>query len=115
MRSRFVLTAALGIVAALVVAPGLWAQVSNAGHAPETPAPTLVPGSWRGVSSIKPCLNPWGGTYVCPPPPARVAIRAGRMFDSLTGQMLTKQVVLVNGQRITAVGPEGSVTIPAGT
>jgi len=29
--------------------------------------------------------------------------------------MLTKQVVLINGQRITAVGPEGSVTIPAGT
>ena len=43
-----------------------------------------------------------------------VAIRAGRMFDSLTGQMLTKQVILITGERIAEVGPEGKVTIPAG-
>jgi imidazolonepropionase-like amidohydrolase len=43
-----------------------------------------------------------------------VAVRAGRLFDSLTGQMLTKQVVLVMGERITAVGTEGQVKIPAG-
>jgi imidazolonepropionase-like amidohydrolase len=44
-----------------------------------------------------------------------VAIRAGRLFDSLTGQMLSKQVVLVMGERITEVGTEGQVKIPAGT
>jgi imidazolonepropionase-like amidohydrolase len=44
-----------------------------------------------------------------------IAIRAGQMFDSVTGKMLTKQVVLIQGQRITAVGPDGTVTIPAGT
>jgi imidazolonepropionase-like amidohydrolase len=43
-----------------------------------------------------------------------VAVRAGRLFDSLTGQMLTKQVVLVMGERITEVGTEGQVKIPAG-
>ena len=37
------------------------------------------------------------------------------MFDSLSGKMLTKQVVLIQGQRITDVGPDGTVTIPAGT
>ena len=37
------------------------------------------------------------------------------MFDSLTGKMLTKQVVLIQGQRITAVGADGTVTIPLGT
>src|SRR5260370_38160407 len=37
------------------------------------------------------------------------------MFDSVNGRMLTKQVVLIQGQRITDVGPDGSVTIPAGT
>jgi imidazolonepropionase-like amidohydrolase len=37
------------------------------------------------------------------------------MFDSLTGKMLTKQVVLIQGQRIVDVGPEGAVTIPPGT
>jgi imidazolonepropionase-like amidohydrolase len=36
------------------------------------------------------------------------------MFNSTTGQMLTKQVVLISGERITEVGPEGQVKIPAG-
>jgi len=35
------------------------------------------------------------------------------MFDSKSGQMLTKQVVLLSGDRITEVGPEGKVRIPA--
>jgi imidazolonepropionase-like amidohydrolase len=102
MRSRFVLRAALGLFGVLIVAPAPWAQVSNAGKAPDTPAPQVRPG-------------PWGGIYACPPAPATVAIRAGRMFDSLSGKMLTKQVVLIQGQRITEVGPDGSVTIPPGT
>jgi imidazolonepropionase-like amidohydrolase len=42
------------------------------------------------------------------------AVRAGRLFDSLTGVLLTRQVVLLQGDRITAVGPEAGVTIPAG-
>src|SRR5258706_7124382 len=115
MRSRFVLRAALGIVGVLIVAPAPWAQVSNAGKAPETPAPKVRPGTWRGVGPVAPCVLPWGGIYACPPAPTTVAIRAGRMFDSLNGKMLTKQVVLIQGQRITDVGPDGSVTIPVGT
>jgi imidazolonepropionase-like amidohydrolase len=43
-----------------------------------------------------------------------VAVRAGRLFDSKTGQMLTKQVVVLSGERITEVGPEGQVKIPSG-
>jgi imidazolonepropionase-like amidohydrolase len=43
-----------------------------------------------------------------------VAVHAGRLFDSKAGQMLTKQVVLVQGERIIEVGPEGQVTIPSG-
>jgi imidazolonepropionase-like amidohydrolase len=43
-----------------------------------------------------------------------VALRAGRLFDSKTGQMLTRQVVLLSGERITEVGPEAQVKIPAG-
>src|SRR3981081_3096909 len=115
MRSRFVLRAALGIVGVLIVAPAPWAQVSNAGHAPDTPAPQVKPGTWRGVGNVAPCVLPWGGIYSCPPAPTAVAIRAGRMFDSLSGKMLTKQVGLVPGQRIIEVRPDGSVTIPAGT
>jgi imidazolonepropionase-like amidohydrolase len=43
-----------------------------------------------------------------------IAVRAGRLFDSKTGQMLTRQVVLLSGERITEVGPEAQVKIPAG-
>jgi imidazolonepropionase-like amidohydrolase len=46
------------------------------------------------------------------PPDQVVAIRAGRMFDSRSGTMLTNQVVLIRGDRITDVGP--AVQIPAG-
>jgi predicted amidohydrolase YtcJ len=34
-----------------------------------------------------------------------IAIRAGRLFDSKAGRMLTKQVVILSGERITDVGP----------
>jgi imidazolonepropionase-like amidohydrolase len=36
------------------------------------------------------------------------------MFDSKSGQMLANQVVLLFGERITAVGPEAQVKIPPG-
>jgi imidazolonepropionase-like amidohydrolase len=39
-----------------------------------------------------------------------VAIRAGRLFDSRTGTMLSNQIVLVRGDRIADVGP--AVAIP---
>jgi imidazolonepropionase-like amidohydrolase len=55
-----------------------------------------------------------GGFYQCPPAPRTIAVRAGRLFDSKSGQMLTNQVVLVSGERITDVGPEARVKIPAG-
>jgi imidazolonepropionase-like amidohydrolase len=44
-----------------------------------------------------------------------IAVRAGRLFDSKTGQMLTRQVILLQGERITDVGLESQVKIPAGT
>jgi imidazolonepropionase-like amidohydrolase len=61
-----------------------------------------------------PCVGPWGHVYECPPAPSPVAIRAGRLFDSIGGRMLTKQVILVQGQKIAEVGPEGAVRIPPG-
>jgi imidazolonepropionase-like amidohydrolase len=42
------------------------------------------------------------------------AIRAGKLFDPKSGQMLTNQVVLIEGERIIGVGPAASVSIPAG-
>jgi len=83
----------------MLMAIALWAQ------APATP--------WRGAGAT-PCVGSDGGVYKCPPAPGVVAIRAGRLFDSNAGRMLTRQVVLLLGDRITAVGPEAQLKIPAG-
>jgi len=68
---------------------------------------------WRGAGQA-PCVGADGGFYQCPPPPAVLAVRAGRLFDSGAGVMQTRQVIVVNGDRITEVGPEARVAIPAG-
>jgi len=56
-----------------------------------------------------------GGILQCPPAARVVAIRAGRMFNSKTGQMQTKQVIVLAGERITEVGPEAQIKIPVGS
>jgi len=43
-----------------------------------------------------------------------VAVRAGHLFNSKSGTMLTNQVVLIDGEKITDVGPAERVQIPAG-
>jgi len=68
---------------------------------------------WRGAGT-PPCFGPEGGTNKCVPAPGTVAIRAGQLFDSKTGQMASRQIVLMQGERITEVGPEAQIKIPAG-
>ena len=63
------------------------------------------PAPWRGAGPT-PCVGSDGGIFRCPPAARVVAIRAGRLFDTTAGQMLTKQVVILTGERITDVGPE---------
>jgi imidazolonepropionase-like amidohydrolase len=99
MRSTSMLTAAFGT---LLGAMTLWAQVQP------PPAP------WRGAGAT-PCVASEGGIIQCPPAAGTMAVRAGRLFNSNTGQLLTRQVVLIQGDRITDVGPEGLVRIPSGT
>jgi imidazolonepropionase-like amidohydrolase len=98
MRCQSVPAAAFGI---FLGAAALWAQV----QAP--PAP------WRGAGPT-PCVGSDGGVYQCPPAPRIIAVRAGRLFNSKTGQILTKQVVVLSGERITDVGPETQIRIPPG-
>src|SRR5213594_4922074 len=89
------------VSAAILITITLWAQVQP------PPAP------WRGAGTT-PCVGSDGGIFQCSPAPRTTAIRAGRLFDSKMGQMLTRQVVLLQGERITDVGPEAQVKIPAG-
>ena len=99
------------IVGTLLVPTAMHGQAPGP---PETPAPAVRPGIWR-MAGNTPCVDPYGGIYECPPAPTTVAIRAGRLFDSLTGQLLTNQVVIVDGQQIAEVGPESHVAISPGT
>src|SRR5260221_5862425 len=71
------------------------------------------PAPWRGAGPA-PCVGSDGGVYQCPPAPRVVAVRAGRLFDTKTGQMLANQIVLLSGERITPAGPEARIRIPAG-
>jgi imidazolonepropionase-like amidohydrolase len=84
-----------------VTAAAAWAQV----QAP--PAP------WRGAG-LTPCAGTDGGIFQCPPSARVTAVRAGRLFDSKSGRMLTRQVVVLSGEHITEVGPEAKVKIPTG-
>jgi imidazolonepropionase-like amidohydrolase len=49
------------------------------------------------------------------PPAQGVAIRAGRLFDSKSGRLLTDQVILIQGDRIKVVGSADHIRIPPGT
>ena len=82
---------AAGLTAALIVTAPDSTRVSA--QAPATPAPQLAPAPWR-FAGARPCVGPEGGVLKCPPAARTLAVRAGRLFDSVTGQMLTKQVVL---------------------
>jgi len=43
-----------------------------------------------------------------------IAVRAGRLFDSKTGRMLARQVVVISGERIVDIGAEPQIKIPPG-
>ena len=103
IQSRTMLkTAALGIFATLALATTLCAQGAGG---PGTP--------WRGAGP-QPCYGPDGGVFQCPPAPQTLAVRASRLLDTKTGQIAIRQVVLIQGERITEVGPEAQVKIPPG-
>jgi len=95
----------LGIAAALVI---VIAGTALTGQGPAPP-----PAPWRGAGAT-PCVGGDGGIFQCPPPMGAIAIRAGRLFDSKTGRMLTRQLVVIQGERIAEVGPDTQVGIPAG-
>jgi imidazolonepropionase-like amidohydrolase len=71
------------------------------------------PAPWRGAGPT-PCVGSDNGVIQCAPAARIIAIRAGKLFDSKSGQMLTKQVVVLQDERITDVGSEAQVKVPTG-
>jgi len=101
------------VVAAAVLTGAVVTAVLHAQAPPATQARPQAPEPWRRTGA-RPCVRPGSGFAQCAAPAGVTAVRAGRLFDSQAGRMLTNQVVLINGERITAVGPEAQVKIPAG-
>ena len=100
-------------LSAAVAAVVLVGAVLHAQAPPSTQTRPMAPEPWRRTGP-RPCVRPGSGFAQCAPPAAVTAVRAGRLFDSQAGRMLTNQVVVITGERITAVGPAAQVKIPAG-
>jgi len=47
-------------------------------------------------------------------PPQVVAVRAGRLFDPISGTLIRNQIVLIQGERIVELGPADRIKVPAG-
>src|SRR5512147_3328560 len=94
------------IVGMLVVAGSL-CVASGVVHAqaggPGTP--------WRGAGP-QPCFGIDAFATQCVPPPRTIAIRAGRLFDSNGGRVLTDRVILIRGDRIVDIGTAEQTKIP---
>src|SRR5712691_6338671 len=97
-KSKSATLATFGIA---IFATALWAQEPGGPGAP-----------WRGAGA-PPCFGSDGGSFQCRPAPGVIAVRAGRLLDSRSGELRTNQVVLLAGERITEVGAQGQVNIPA--
>jgi imidazolonepropionase-like amidohydrolase len=113
MKRTTTLIAAVASLATALTVGHVLVGVPALAQAPSTVARKPVTGPWRFIGPA-PCVNPEGNVVSCPAAGRSVAVRAGRLFDSISGQMLTKQVVLISGERITDVGPEGQTRVPSG-
>jgi hypothetical protein len=54
--------------------------------------------------------------FACPPPADHgkvVVIRAGKLVDVVAGTVLKDQTIVIDGERISAVGPTASTKVPA--
>jgi imidazolonepropionase-like amidohydrolase len=103
-------TAAPGLCGTLAFATALTLACATTLHAQGAGGPGAP---WRGAGP-QPCYGADGDVFQCPPPPQQLAVRANRLLDTKTGQIALKQVVLIQGDRITEVGPEAQVKIPPG-
>jgi imidazolonepropionase-like amidohydrolase len=99
------------LVAVLGSVTPVWSQL-QVHHPPyygAGPDSAIIVNDGNGNGNIPPMGEWLGETKV-----GLIAIRAGQLFDSESGQLLTRQVVLVQGGQIIEVGPEDRVKIPSG-
>ena len=56
----------------------------------------------------------FGGSWLGAQSQKVVVIHAAQLFDGKSDQLVSNQVIVIQGERIAEVGPAGSVKIPAG-
>lgn len=105
------LTSVFALVALVATSTTVHAQ--SASQPPAIKPRELAPEPWRRTG-VRPCVRPGDGYVQCPPAESVTAVRAGHLFDSEAGKMLTDQVVVIRGQRIVEVGSAAQIKIPAG-
>jgi imidazolonepropionase-like amidohydrolase len=71
------------------------------------------PAPWRGAGPT-PCVGSDRGIFKCAAQAPPTVIRAGRLFDAKAGRLVPDQLIVIEGERITAVGPASGVRPPAG-
>jgi len=69
---------------------------------------------WRGAGA-QPCFSKIDNSANrCPAARGVTAVRAGKLFDANSATLRDNQVIVIDGERIVAVGPAKSTKIPAG-
>jgi imidazolonepropionase-like amidohydrolase len=69
---------------------------------------------WRGAGA-QPCFSAIDNSAnKCGDAPDLIAVKAGHLFDSVNAKMLNDQVIVIDGERVLAVGPAASTKIPVG-
>ena len=87
------------VVAAAVLVAAVAAVIHAQAPPPATQARPLAPEPWRRTG-VRPCVRPGSGFAACPAPLGITAVRAGRLFDSEAGRLLTNQVIVIDGERM---------------
>jgi hypothetical protein len=69
---------------------------------------------WKSAIGLMALAFGFGGSCLAAKSQTTVVIHAGQLFDGKSDQLASKQVIVIQGERIADVGSEGSIKIPSG-
>ena len=69
---------------------------------------------WKSAIGLMALAFGFGGSCLAAKAQTTVVIHAEQLFDGKSDRLATKQVIVIQGDRIVELGSEGSVKIPTG-
>ena len=69
---------------------------------------------WQSIIGLGLLSLGLGGSCLAAESQRTLVVHAGQLFDGKSDRMASKQVIVIQGERIADVGSEGSIKIPAG-